>query len=384
VKSTGWHRHDLAAVTLGFSPSRCEAADSSVARADIIGVSMLLNKAAGTAKGIEPVIFCTLFNAGYLLQGIALYRSLEATARRSFVLYVLCMDDLSADALLYLALPNIRIIRLASFETPSLKAARGNRSFAEYCWTCAAPLIMHVQDLSSPDVVVAYVDADIRFFSDPQAIFDELGQASIFIHEHNFAPAFRSLQSKAGRFNVGLVAVRNNTEGRECLDRWHRQSLVECVMDVAAGRCGDQNYLDEWPQRYPGLVISENPGVGLAPWNVTKYELRTTGGDLTINGVPAVFFHFHSLRQWRPRLGLRAVLMAQRPYPLPPHVVRTIYAPYVAELRRAMSELEEVGVHLDAVLERVGPSRFLGNLVLGRVWLSLNRSMASRATGGKG
>ena len=318
------------------------------------------------------MIFCTLFNGRYLAQGVALYRSLEATARSGFVLHVLCMDEFSADTLERLRLPRLRIIRLAEFETDALRAARANRSFAEYCWTCAAPLLMRVQDLAGPQAVVAYVDADIRFFSDPQAIFDELGTKSIFVHEHGFAPAYRAFQSYAGRFNVGVVAIRNDPEGRACLERWHRQGLAECFIDVAGGKCGDQNYLDEWPERYSGLAISANPGVGLAPWNIEKHVLAKADAGLTVDGNPIVFYHYHSLRVWRPRFGLRPVLMAQAPYAFGRRILRMIYAPYVAELCRAISDIKRVGMPADAVLDNVGMVRIVANLALRRLSLSID------------
>lgn len=318
------------------------------------------------------MIFCTLFNGRYLAQGLVLYRSLAARTRDRFVLHVLCMDDFAADALSALALPHLRIIRLAAFETDALRAARGNRSFGEYCWTCTAPLLMHVQDIAGADAVVAYADADIQFLSDPQPIFDELGNSSIFVHEHDFAPAYEDFATHAGRFNVGVVAVRNNPEGRECLARWHQQGLAECVMDVAGNKCGDQHYLDEWPQRYGGLVISANPGIGLAPWNIEKHVLDEAGDVVTVDGGTAVFYHFHSLRIWRPRLGLRPVLTAHAPYRFRGTIARLIYAPYLAELRRALRDLKAAGIAVDAALDDVGFARLLANLALGRLSVSLD------------
>jgi hypothetical protein len=320
------------------------------------------------------VIFCTLLNGRYLPQGLALYRSLEATARSRFVLYVLCMDDFSADMLARMSLPNVRIVRLEDIETEALRTARANRSFGEYCWTCTAPLMMYVQDIAGPRSVVTYADADIRFFSDPQKIFDEMGEKSIFVHEHDFAPAYGRFQAHAGRFNVGVVAIRHDPEGRACLERWHQQSVAECVMDPSAGKCGDQNYLDEWPQRYPGLVISANPGVGLAPWNIEKHRISEVGEAVMVDGVPIVFYHYHSLRVWRRWFGLRAILMFQSPYSLDCRIVRAVYVPYLADLRRAISGVQPLGMPVEAALEAVSVPRLLKNLVLRRRSLSIERA----------
>jgi hypothetical protein len=289
------------------------------------------------------MIFCTLFNRAYLPQGVALYRSLERTAGTDFTLYILCMDEFSADALDRLDLKRARIIRLGEVEDDALRAARSDRTVGEYCWTCTAPLLLHVLDRHPADAVVMYVDSDIRFFSSPVAILDELGDKSILIHEHDFAPEYVHFRSVSGRFNVGVVAFRNDGEGRGCLERWKTQCLADCSLDPAAGKCGDQNYLDEWPARYRKLVISANPGVGLGPWNIGKHDLTRERSTLLVDGRPVVFYHYHELRTWRPFLGIRPVLLARGQYTFPAHIRRSIYRPYARELWRVIAELEAVG-----------------------------------------
>jgi hypothetical protein len=289
------------------------------------------------------VIFCTLFNKAYLPQGLTLYRSLQRTMGDDFLLYVLCMDEFSTAALTRLKLPKLRIIRLAELEDETLKKARANRTFGEYCWTCTTPLMLYVLARQPEGTVISYVDADIRFFSDPRAILEELGEGNIFIHEHDFAPEHAHFLKIAGRFNVGVVAIRNVPEGRACLEHWKSQCLADCRMDPAEGRCGDQNYLDEWPERYLGLVISKDPGIGLGPWNIGKHHLAGREDQLLVDGCSVVFYHYHSLRVWRPWFRLRPVLMVGGGYVLTPDVVSAIYRPYVRDLWTVISELEQNG-----------------------------------------
>jgi hypothetical protein len=303
------------------------------------------------------MIFCTLFNTAYLPQGIALYRSLERTAKADFVLYVLCMDDFTASALRAANLPNLRIIPLAKIEDDRLRAVKAGRSVGEYCWTCTTSLILHIQDRHGPGDVVTYVDADIRFFSDPAAILHELGKGSIFIHQHNFAPKYAHLLPIAGRFNVGVAAFRNDVEGRACLQRWKDQCLDECSMDPAAGKCGDQNYLDEWPQRYPGLVISGNPGIGPAPWNITAARLERCDGADFVDGRPIVFYHYHGLRMLQPRAWFKSVFMARGDYFFSAEVVQRIYRPYARELWRALSDLGRTGHSIEKQLTPLPAAR---------------------------
>jgi hypothetical protein len=278
------------------------------------------------------MIFCTLFNWAYLPQGVALYRSLERTRGADFILYVLCMDPYTQELLEELALPNMRLIALDQVEDEALLAVKEQRSFGEYCWTCTTPLLQYVLGLWPEGRVVSYVDADIAFYNDPQAILDELGDGSIFIHEHDFAPEHQSLAITSGRFNVGVTSFRNDEQGRACLARWRRQCIEECVMDPAANKCGDQNYLDEWPDLYPGLVISRNPGVGTAPWNITKYQFRGRTAEARVDGRPVVFYHYHTLKLLRPRLGVKPTLIAVGNYSFSEDVVEGLYHSYVAEL----------------------------------------------------
>jgi hypothetical protein len=289
------------------------------------------------------MIFCTLFNWAYLPQGLELYRSLDCATAGNFILYILCMDDFTCGVLRRCRLSNVRIIQLAEIEDDTLRALRASRTIGEYCWTCTSPLLMHVQELHPPGTVVAYVDADLGFHSDPRPVLDEMGEGSIYIHEHDFSPEHAYLQKTSGRFNVGLVAFRNNEEGRVCLRRWKAQCIDECVMDPEAGKCGDQNYLDEWPALYPGLVISTNPGVGLAPWNVTKHVVKNNRNGPTVDGRPVVFYHYHSLSMLRPRIAVKPVVMASGNYFFEPDVVHAIYAPYVRQLWRASRRLDKAG-----------------------------------------
>jgi hypothetical protein len=285
------------------------------------------------------LILCTLFNKLYLPQGLALYRSLLRTASQGFVLHVLCMDDFTAEVLERMALPCLNIIRLDEIEDDTLRAVKATRSIGEYCWTCTTPLLLHVLGSSPPNAVVAYIDADIRFFSDPGAIFEELGDGSIYVHEHNFASEYASLVASAGRFNVGVVAFRNDRAGRQCLERWKAQCIDECVMDPEAGKCGDQNYLDEWPELYPSLVISQHSGVGLAPWNISKYSIKTSAGRILSNGRTVVFYHYHSLRALRPSIGVKPIVMAKG-YELKGDVIDVFYRPYARDLWREAFTLQ--------------------------------------------
>jgi hypothetical protein len=120
-------------------------------------------------------------------------------------------------------------------------------------------------------------------------------------------------------------------------------------MDPAAGKCGDQNYLDEWPERYPGLVISANPGVGLAPWNVGKHRVSAKLGQIFVDDLPMIFYHFHSFSMLQPRLRFKPVVMAHG-YVFDQCLIDTLYVPYVREFWRASIALTRLGYGIEGAV----------------------------------
>src|SRR5689334_370143 len=111
--------------------------------------------------------FVTLFDSHYLPLGLSLYQSLEEHAR-PFHLWIVAMDDACAQALAKLKLPAVTIIGLPDLENDALRAVKGQRSVAEYCWTLTPFLPSYVLQ-RRPDLErVTYVDADVFFFESPK------------------------------------------------------------------------------------------------------------------------------------------------------------------------------------------------------------------------
>lgn len=285
---------------------------------------------------MPPRLFGTLFYANYLTRALVLYRSMAAHFVRPFVLVALCMDDLSAEILGALDLPHVRILRIAELEAryPELAAVKPKRSIGEYSWTCTPALMRFMLEQVEPGESVAYLDADLMFFSDVGPVFDEWGDNDILIHEHRYAPQHRHMIPTSGTFNVGLVAIRRTQQGTACLERWHEQCIAICVLDGTRGLCGDQGYLDEWPARYDRLTVLQHKGAGLAPWNIEQYALAQRGGTPQVDGVPVVFYHYHAFR-WRGAFFGWALVISSLGYDFTPLQLRLVYRPYVAALAAA-------------------------------------------------
>lgn len=274
--------------------------------------------------------FCTYFDSGYLVKGLALYRSLVRFAS-PFRLWVLCFDDLTYKTLQDLKLDEVVLISLKDFETgdEELLQAKANRSRIEYYFTCTPSLPLYVLKNYPKIDLITYVDADLFFFSDPSPIYEELGNNSILIIGHRFPSNLKHLEA-TGIYNVGFLSFRNDDIALQCLHWWRERCIEWCYDRLEDGRYADQKYLDDWPNRFSGVVVLQHKGANLAPWNVANYSLELDKGKVLIDSEPIVFFHFHALRKtrwlfWNPTLSNYEVRTDS--------LLKTfIYSPYIQEL----------------------------------------------------
>ncbi len=285
-----------------------------------------------------PYHFCTYFDRNYLYKGLALYRSL-ARHCDVFTLWVLCFDQVTHDVLREMDLPGLRLIARTEFEKgdDALLAAQTDRTLVEYYWTCTPSLPLYILQ-NNPEIdVIGYLDADIFFYADPIPIYDELGNQSILIIGHRYRPEIEHLV-KYGIYNVGFLLFRHNDIGLQCLRWWRERCLEWCYNRLEDGKMGDQKYLDDWPQRFEEVIVLQYKGGGVGPWNIANYELRCSDGQLWVDEVPLVFYHFHRfyiLNSWvfepdGSQFGLRRTHFS------------LLYEPYITELRQSMREVLRV------------------------------------------
>lgn len=276
-------------------------------------------------------IYCTIFNSLYLIRALALHASL-VRHQPDHRLYVFAMDALSAKVMRATGDPRIRVVEPAEFEDAPLTAARQERSIAEYFWTCTPSIIRHcLLALGEPECT--YLDADLWLFSDPEPLFAEMGSAAVLLTDHRYTRR-HDRAATHGRYCVQFMRFTSTSEGLRALDWWRERCNEWCYARVEPGRFGDQKYLDDWPTRFPGVHVLRHAGGGVAPWNVADLAVREGPGGVQVSQRPGgwqplVFYHFHGLRSYSPR-----VVCYGYGYSLSPAVCHFIYRPYVAELQR--------------------------------------------------
>lgn len=235
--------------------------------------------------------FVTLFDKNYLPSGLCLYRSLEKF-HNEFTLWILCMDQDVWHQLSIYNLPSIKLIKLSDIETNELLSVKGGRTKAEYCWTLTPFTPNIVFDRDSSVDRVTYLDADLYFFDSAGKIFEEFEKSNghVLITEHGYASRYDKSE-KSGIYCVQFMIFRNTTAARAVLSWWQGKCIEWCFNRCEDGKCGDQKYLDDWPQRFGSAIhVLTNLSLTLAPWNLERFLVK-----INQNYRPT-FFHFHGLR----------------------------------------------------------------------------------------
>jgi hypothetical protein len=332
--------------------------------------------------------YCTYFDGGFLAQGLALWRSLQRHDPQA-ALWVLALDQTTAEVLAQLGDPALRVVPLAELEAadPELAAVKTGRSRVEYYFTLS-PCWPRWLLQSRPEIGrLAYVDADMFFFGSPTAVFApmEATNASVLMTAHRFPEWLRHYE-KHGRFNVGVLVFRRDAIGRDCLEDWRARCLAWCHDRLEGGKYADQKYLEDWPTRWGAAVcVLDHPGVNLAPWNWAAHDCRVgQNGAVEVDGQPLVLFHF---ARFRALAGNWWWQSGQLDYGVMPWRLRqAIYGPYWRALQVAAAEIRRVAPAW-APPER--PARFgrsfwrsLGpRLLFGSDWLRIGGTFVSGRPG---
>ena len=286
--------------------------------------------------------YCTYFDRNYLVRAIALINSLNRHERCSFQIFTVCLDEITRVILNDLNLPNVITIPLHEIERGNsrLLATRQERSLVEYYWTMTPSIILRLMERYPHLESITYLDADLYFYSSPDPIFTEFADHSILIHGHRFSPELAHLEPGNGKYNVGLLSFRNDPSGLEAVRWWRERCLEWCHLRSEDGKMGDQMYLNDWPERFPGVWVLQHKGAGVAPWNHAQYHvICNSAGEVMIDASPLVFYHFQSFTFATPDL---VIPVKHSDYPLSEPLIKYCFIPYIYALRQAITVVRSV------------------------------------------
>ncbi len=257
--------------------------------------------------------YVTIFDSGFMPQGLALHHSLVRHAG-SFTLWVVCVDELAKQYLDQRAFEHIKTIALKDVETPDLLRVKGDRSRAEYCWTLTPFAPKFVFDRDPLVSRVTYLDADLFLLKSPKPIFSEFEESnkSVLITDHAYDPEYDHSAS-SGQYCVQFMTFKHDTGGEGVRQWWQDRCIEWCYARAEYGKFGDQKYLDSWPELFENEVhvLSKLDAI-LAPWNAKRFPYSS-----------AIAWHFHGFRV----LGNCEYLLHSG-YEIPTVVDKYVYEPY--------------------------------------------------------
>ena len=294
--------------------------------------------------------FCTLFDHNYLSRGLVMYESLKEHCSDDFTLYILATDDIAYKWFCENPQEKIKVSSLADIKEfyPVLSRLESERTRAEFNWTLSSfsiQFFLKKYNLQS----VTYLDADLRFYADPNILFDELKESeSAIITPHNYTPRYDQ-SATSGRYCVQFMYFKNNADGNKVLEWWRQQCEECCCGTPTDGKFGDQKYLDDWLSRFSGIVHEEKHiGCGIAPWNVQQFNIeKSDSGFMLTNKITKlkeklVFYHFHGVREFLAKNG--TFVWKLNNYELSDFVIENLYKPYTQTLEELATKLPKQNI----------------------------------------
>ena len=201
----------------------------------------------------------------------------------------------------------------------------------------------------------------MRYDQDASTIREIGDRGSILIIPHDYSPEY-ALHNHAGKYNVGLMMFRADENGLSCLKWWRDRCIELCYWRHEDNKIGDQGYLNDWPERFQRVVVSDHVGLNAAPWNISKYELSLDHqGRVFIAGQPLVCYHFHACHFCTSRLAFLSGYQVH----LSSICLSSVYRPYLNNLLAIERELTRRGFKISMLRPGI-PWRYILGLITKR------------------
>lgn len=285
----------------------------------------------------QPYNFCVISGIEYIFKVLALYESIKKYTKE-FQLFVCCIDVTTYSIFSKLSLRNLILSKIEDFEDNKLKKVKKLRKTNEYCWTLKAPLMEYLLErYNLPSII--YLDGDLYFFSNPEPIFKEWGEKSIYLCPQR---DIDWVEEKYGKFQAGLIGFKNDHNGREALKWWREKCIDWCFKESSQNRFGDQKYLDDLARFFSKVKISSHLGVDAAPWNTiynNNYEITQKEDKIFIENDELIVFHFACLSIYN---FTEFDLWSLNTLEIDRKIINYIYVPYLEAIRRSINKVSQI------------------------------------------
>lgn len=168
----------------------------------------------------------------------------------------------------------------------------------ELCTSIKARAFRVVFDIGYRKAI--YFDPDVLAFDDLSGILGALDHHDVIATPHRMSLG-SDIPARGGVFNLGFLAVRHGPQADRLLTWWDNRLEDYSINDPMRGYFTDQKWMDHLPVllRNGRLLITDHPGMNLAPFNLNERQLKKEGNTwcarLTDPGNewrPLCFVHF--------------------------------------------------------------------------------------------
>lgn len=300
--------------------------------------------------------YCTVYSKEYVYMGVILYNSL-LRHDKDFRLYIFFMDDEALEIMKRLNLEHAVLISLKDVEAEDLElaAVKNSRTDKEYSWTIKGSVLLylfsHFEDMDN----IIWLDGDLKFYSDPQPIFDEFENCSILLTEEKYTDEYEYLSHIYGVYQLGFIGFKREENVIECLKCYRKKLLEWCHEKPDEGRWSDQRYAVYWPSTYKNVGIVQNKGINLTPFILyryrqeDKYVLRKNGEEILVDETRLVFFHFYGFKYF----DGNEFDLCRHWMKFSDDTLRILYLDYIESARKALEDIRSTfpGYYADASRE---------------------------------
>ncbi len=280
---------------------------------------------------------CTIVQGKYAYRAIALFKSFQKFHFNSNF-YILSLDEESDKILSQINSDILNIISFKNFENESLLKLRNERSIAEYCWTCKPYFISHIFNFfKDKNKWIFYIDADSCIFGNLSEVIKNISDKSVILtpHRSNIEFFLNDIKS-SGIYNAGFIGFKNDNDGKIALKWWLKKCTESCSMNPTNQVYGDQLYLNEMPNLFDFISISNHLGLNAAPWNITDKKIILINDVIFVNDFKLLHYHFQGLEI----INKNIFDIYKGNYKIPNKIKQIIYKKYIILLNSIFNKFK--------------------------------------------
>ena len=252
---------------------------------------------------------CTIVSPNYLSFARTLAASYVAQHpdQQFFVLIVADLTDPSP----FRVDPSFTPVMLPELGLEDLRSLAMRYDILELNTNVKPTFLKHLMQAHGVDALIC-LDPDIFVYHSLTPVFDALGSgASAVLTPHitrpisdDKSPSEQDLLYN-GTYNLGFIAVSRTDEGRRLLDWWEERCLRLGYSEGRTGLFVDQKWMNLAPGLFGTILISRDPGLNMAYWNLHERKLLNGSEGVQVqrgdeSPVPLRFFHFSGLSPSEP------------------------------------------------------------------------------------